>query len=352
MKKNTFLLITCITLLLNGGVSAQANLVDLGIFKKPSDHSKLEVRVRPIADVTNAAYSGGVFTVRFPTSYGVTLSVVPASSPYGYTFAGPVGQADGYDYYRFQFSGSVFMVNWHKNTEYPVLTLEVNGTPPPKAVFELVTKNDWTRANNAEYYQEVNAAEAQRQFYTKPLKMTAFKAWALPDHTVRLAWAFESETDLAYSDVEYSTEGRDFGRIATTPADNSTDRTSPDYTYQHLKPQAGMNYYRIRMVDINGVVEYSSVRALNFDEPDADFAVFPNPTAGPLTLVSRNLDTYTAGVQYQVLDNTGKVVRFDRLVDENLTLDLSGLASGGYNLRILNGQKQVAKFQVAVVSKN
>jgi len=352
MKKNMFLLIAFITLLLNGAVSAQSNLVDLGMFKKPSDHSKLEVRVRPMADVTNVSYSGGVFTVRFPTAYGVTLSAVPGSSPYGYTFAGPVGQADGYDYYRYQFSGSVFMVNWKKNTEYPVLTLEVNGTPPPKAVFELVTKNDWTRANNSEYYQEMNAAQAQRQFYTKPLKLTAFRARALPDRTVRLDWEFESETDLAYSDVEYTADGSDFGRIATTPADINTDRTSPEYTYQHLKPQPGMNYYRIRMVDINGVVEYSSVRALNFDDLDADFAVFPNPTAGPLTLVSRNLDTYTAGVKYQVLDNTGKVIRFDRVVDDNLTLDVSDLASGAYYLRVLNGQTQVAKFQVAVVSKN
>lgn len=352
MKKHSFLLIAFAAMLFHGVLSAQSNLIDLGIFKKPTDHSKLEVFVRPAADLTNQAYSGGVFTIRFPTSYGVTLSAVPGSSPYGYTFAGPVGQADGYDYYRYQFSGSVFMVNWKKNAEYPVLTLEVNGTTPPNPVFELVTNSDWTRANNSEYYQEINATEAQRQFYTKPLKLTTFKVRALPNRTARLDWEFESETTLAYSDVEYSADGRDFGRIAMTPADHNTDRTSPEYTYQHMKPQTGMNYYRIRMVDINGVVEYSPVRALNFDDLAADFAVFPNPTAGPLTLVSRNLDTYTDGVQYQILDNTGKVVRFDRVVDDNLTLDVSDLASGAYYLRVLNGQKQVAKFQVAVVSKN
>jgi len=352
MKKISFLLITLASLLINGDLLAQTGILDLGIFKKTSDHSKLEVRVRPVENIVNGVYSGGVFTVRFPSSYGVTLSAVPGSSQYGYTFAGPVGQADGYDYYRFQFSGSVYTVNWQKNSEYPLITLQVNGTPPPMAIFELTTKNNWTRANNADYYQELNVQEVERQFYVLPLKLASFKVRALPNRSSRLDWEFESETTLAYSEVEHSADGRDFGLIGTTPADNSTDRTSPEYTYQHMKPQAGMNYYRIRMVDINGVVEYSPVRALNFDDLGADFAVFPNPTAGPLTLVSRNLDTYTDGVQYQIMDNTGKVVRFDRVVDDNLTLDVSDLASGPYYLRVLNGQKQVAKFQVAVVSKN
>lgn len=353
MKQISQLLGGLAMLLLSNGLFAQsAGFLDIGLFKKTSDHSKLEVRLRPTQTVANGAYSAGIITVRFPESYGVTLSEIPGSSPYGYSFAGPVGQSDGYVYYRYQFAGSVHMVNWQKNTEYPLLTLQVNGVPPPNAFFELVTKTDWTRANNADYYQELNALEVERQFYTLPLKLTSFKVRALPNRSARLDWEFESETTLAYSEVEHSADGNYFGQIATTPGDNSTDRTSPEYTYQHAKPKSGMNYYRIKMVDINGVVEYSPIRALNFDDLDANFAVFPNPTAGPLTLVSRNLDTYTDGVQYQLVENTGKLIRSDRVVDDNMTLDLSQMPAGAYFLRVMNGQKQVATFQVVVANKN
>lgn len=352
MKKFACYIIAFAALFLQSSSHAQSALLDLGIFKRTSDHSKLDIKLRPVVDLMNQAYSAGIFTVRFPSSYGVTLSPVPGSSPYGYSFAGPVGQADGYDYYRYQFSGSVHMVNWKRDKEYPVLTLEVQGTPPPNAVFELVTKNNWTLENNADYYQELNAQECQRQFYVLPIKLESFKVRALPNRTSRLDWEFESESALAYSEVEHSPDGRDFALIGTTPAANSTDRTSPEYTHQHLKPQAGMNYYRIKMVDINGVMDYSPIRALNFDDPAADFAVFPNPTAGPLTLVSRNLDTYTSGVQYQLVDNAGKLVRSDRVVDDNMTLDMSQMPAGAYHLRVMNGQKQVATFQVVVANKN
>jgi len=350
MKKTFFKLFASLLLLSVGAVSVQAQTIDLGLFKKSAISNKLDVRLRPTEDVVNGAYSGGIFTVRFPSSYGVTLSAVQNTAQYSYAFAGPVGQADGYDYYRFQFAGSVNTVNWEKGKEYPLMTIQVNGTTPPRAKFELVTNNAWTRANNANFYQELNGLELQRTFYQLPIKVRAFTATPLSNRTVQVDWEFESDIDLAYSEVEYSADGREFGLIGTSPAHAESDRISSEYNFLHAKPQSGINYYRIRMVDINGMEERTEVRAINFDDLDADFSVFPNPTNGPLTLVSRNLAKHTAGVHYQLVDNAGKVIKFNNVKDDNVTLDLSKMPSGAYYLQVMSDQEQLAKFQVVIAN--
>lgn len=350
MKKMFFRFIPILSLLFFGVSYSRAQVVDLGLFKKTSNHNQLDVKLRTTEDVVNGAYSGGIFTVRFPSTYGVTLSAIQNTVLYSYTFAGPVGQFDGYDYYRFQFAGSVNVVNWEKGKEYPLVTLQVNGKAPSKAVFELVTNDPWTSANNADFYQELNGLELERAFYYHPIKVRTFYARALPDHTVQLDWEYESEVNLDYADVEFSGDGNGFKHIGTAPANDENDRAANYYKFIHSNPLTGMNYYRIRMVDINGVVEYSQVRAVNFNDLDADFSVFPNPTAGPLTLVSRNLGKYAAGVKYQLIDNTGKVILFDNVLDENVVLDLSKLASGTYYLRLISDQEQLAKFQVALTN--
>ena len=351
MKNITIWLITLFAFLCGGALTAQqAKIIDLGLFKNPADHKKLEIKLRPGQDVENWSHSAGIFTVRVPSEYGVTLTEVPGSSPYGYSFAGPVGQFEGYDYYRYQFSGSVHFVTWEKGRQYPVLTLQVQGDTPRNARYELVTGNEWTRRHNGDYYQELAGQELERTFYYLPLRMIAFHAEPLPDRTVQLNWELETEELLSHSEVEYSVDGRDFDLIGTEPARDAADLLDPAYSHVHVKP-TNVNFYRIRMVGINGEVTYSPVRVINFDDIDADFAVFPNPTSGPLTIASRNLVHYSEGVDYQIIDNSGKVLWFDRITTDNLSTDLSKLPAGAYFVKLLSGKEQLAKFKVILATK-
>lgn len=331
-----------------GVAYAQAPVIDLGIFKRPSDPGKLDIRLRPAADVVNGAYSGGVFTVRFPAAYESTLSAVAGSAQFGYAFAGPVGTQDGYQYYRYQFSGSVNTVNWEKGQEYTILTLQVSGNSPKNARFELVTDDPWTKAHNGNFYQELNGGELQRQFYTKALRIFAFDAEAMRGRKVKLSWEYESPVTLSHSELEYSKDGLQFVKLTEVPAHDANDRISAAYEFIHEQPQT-VNYYRIRMVDIEGEAEYSSVRVVNFDDPDADFSVFPNPASGPLTLVSRNLAKFGAGVQYQLSDSAGKVLLSGQVTQDNTLLDLSKMAAGAYHLGVLSEKEKIAAFKVVLI---
>lgn len=346
MKKNNIWLLVLLAIMYTGILTAQdAKIVDLGIFKHPKDHSILKVKLRAAQDVNNGSYSAGIFTVRIPSAYEANLRVEPGSSPYGYAFAGPVGSADGYDYYRFQFSGSVHFVNWERNVQYPVVTLRASGNLPLYAPIELITDNEWTRQHNGDYYQELLGQELERDFYFLPLNVKGFRATPTPKQTVELNWTLENENILAFSEVEYSDNGRDFSSIGRIDATADIDLSDVAYSHMHNDP-VDVNYYRIRLTDINGKVTYTPIRVIHFDEADKNFAVFPNPTSGPLTIASRNLSQYSAGVDYQVIDNNGRILWTDRIAAENLNVNLSKLPGGVYFVKIISGSEQLDKFKV------
>ncbi|MFZ2898090.1 MAG: hypothetical protein WA004_05680 [Saprospiraceae bacterium] len=163
MKRRLLLLSLLALLSFTGRLSAQA-YVDMALYNNPPCSDKLEVRLRPTQDVNNLNFSAGIFTVRFPSSLGGSLSVM--SSPYGYSFAGPAGTDGTYDYYRFQFVVNNF-VTWTANQEYVAAILQYSGGPAVGG-FELITGVTWTMDNNGDFYVELAGDERQGIFYLTP----------------------------------------------------------------------------------------------------------------------------------------------------------------------------------------
>ncbi len=150
-------------------VSVSENpLVNIAIYNEPAGSDKLVIKIKTTADILNSYYTAGVFTVKFPTSYNVSLSVFSTSSPYyDYAIALPLGQSGGYDYYRFSFvSNGQTPVNWYANQEYPIAILQQSGSCAGTGTFT-IANDAWTADffNNAAYYQELNSAEVQGVIY-------------------------------------------------------------------------------------------------------------------------------------------------------------------------------------------
>jgi len=140
-------------------------ILDIGIFNNPVDSDKLEIRIKPIQNVNNGLYSAGVFTVRFLSNYGVTLSAPPSlNNPlFRYTLS-KQGTDGSYSYYSFSFV-QTFTVNWNTGIEYPIAILQINaGCGSGTGDFEIIN-NAWTSANNADVYQEMGGVEAQNIIY-------------------------------------------------------------------------------------------------------------------------------------------------------------------------------------------
>jgi len=152
------------------------NMLDIGIFNNPVNSNKLEVRIKTGQTVTNGVYSAGVFTIRFPVSYGVTLTA-PASLNFPLYFYSLANQGtDGaYQYYSFSFVNP-YTVNWSAGIAYPIAIIEIiPGSGSGTGTFEIVN-NAWTQDNNGDVYQELNGQASAGSIYqsaaTAPLGMS------------------------------------------------------------------------------------------------------------------------------------------------------------------------------------
>ena len=115
-----------------------------------------------------------------------------------------------------------------------------------------------------------------------PVKLSDFAAKA-EDNSSRLTWNTETETNTQRFIIERSIDNLNFESIGSVTAHgNSSSRLAYDYTDHH--PANGINYYRLKIVDNDGQVQYSRVLQLKFIVTVTSASVYPNPCAGSILL--------------------------------------------------------------------
>lgn len=161
---------------LGSALGASAQLPTLDITMVPVGGNQLEVKVRPDANF-DGLFSSLVFTVRWETSSGATLSSAGQPVPVGdyMPVSSPGGMVDdgGYRYKSYVGFGFNTLVdagtNWVAGTEYTLITLQVqNGT----STFEIV-EDAFTLANNGNYYVSLNGADRTGVIYSTSTGVTA-----------------------------------------------------------------------------------------------------------------------------------------------------------------------------------
>jgi hypothetical protein len=150
-------------------------------------------------------------------------------------------------------------------------------------------------------------------------------------NAVDLTWATASEKTSSHFVVERSGNGFDFtpiGRVAA--AGNSQYRI--DYAFTDHDPFTGVNYYRLKLVDLDGRTDVSNVIAVAFKGNGDKVMVYPNPATDQLNLAVELPDQAT--VTLRILDATGRMVRELHPVMEPgqtaLGIDVGNLAPGPY----------------------
>lgn len=168
-----------------------------------------------------------------------------------------------------------------------------------------------------------------------PVELVSFDAKKV-DRTAALTWVTASEKNFARFVIERSANGVNFEEIGTRTAMGGTVKTTYNFTDVH--PASGVNYYRLKMVDVDGKVAYSSVRSVTFSDAITSVVLLPNPFVANLGV---ELNVNKGGMaRFTVMDMTGRMVMFSsnqsvksgkNLIQLNQADDL---AAGTYLLRI------------------
>jgi Secretion system C-terminal sorting domain len=139
------------------------------------------------------------------------------------------------------------------------------------------------------------------------------------------------EYNVAKYDVEKSTNGADFISIGTLI---SKGNGINNYDFTENINLSGVAYYRIKQIDNNGKIEYSTIIKLSNKE-NISFTVYPNPTTGNLFIRTNGLHK-----KAMLTDITGKILQ--QFLSNQLvtTIDLSRYNSGVYIIKMDNGEWQ------------
>ncbi|MCR6720493.1 MAG: S8 family serine peptidase [Chitinophagaceae bacterium] len=179
-----------------------------------------------------------------------------------------------------------------------------------------------------------------------------FTATKRANNEVAVDWRTDQEYNMDYYEVEVARgndayTGNEFEVLSHT-ASSGNSGTATDYQYVDTEPgKTGVRYYRLKMVDFDGGVSYSEVRAV-YISSEMQWQVYPNPTTGASWIVFQS----EAGEKIQVVvyDINGKrVLQKDFIATgfvQKMDFDLSGIAGSGMYLVEAIGSRERKVFKL------
>jgi hypothetical protein len=113
-----------------------------------------------------------------------------------------------------------------------------------------------------------------------PLTLLSFDA-NIDNKDVLLKWKTTDEVNTRLFDVHWSLTGINFQKIGTVSSNNRPGINN--YQYKHIAPGKGLNYYRLKPVDIDGNFTFSATVKVTVDNLSG-LTVYPNPVYDQLQL--------------------------------------------------------------------
>lgn len=177
-----------------------------------------------------------------------------------------------------------------------------------------------------------------------PVTLVSFSGAKTSINQNTLKWVTSDEKNLSNFDIQRSTDGRIFQTIGSInpPAESSATLS----VYQFVdKDVTGANYYRLKMVDMDGTFDYSRIIYIQNAVSEEPFAgqFYPNPASG-MAMV----DLYAARPgtwNITTLDVSGKVIQTQgvNLSGGTNQITLKQLADGLNVVRIENDETTIIR---------
>jgi hypothetical protein len=164
---------------------------------------------------------------------------------------------------------------------------------------------------------------------------------------VNIYWNIDNSLDYDAFEIEKSTDGQHYNNIGIVKSQQNTGI----HNFQHIDYDVapGVWYYRIKIIQKSGAVQYSAVIPVTIGSKASIYSVTPNPAKDVITIASTekvgnvNIGIYTAG---------GDLVsefRNKQLNGQSIKLVVSNLSAGTYFIKISRpGQSVYTKSLVII----
>ncbi|GAB3029669.1 endonuclease/exonuclease/phosphatase family protein [Spirosoma pulveris] len=174
-----------------------------------------------------------------------------------------------------------------------------------------------------------------------PVRLSSFGAKAIGE-TVSISWTTANEANSAYFEVERSVDAREFGAIGRVTAAGNAQATK-NYGLVDEHPLSGTNYYRLKQVDLDGQVAYSTIVSVVMDNLTPTMELLGNPSENQAIRVAvRNLPNAV----YRLTTSTGRELSMQSQTQADGSLlftTTQTLNPGVYLLRVDSGTTRIVR---------
>jgi Secretion system C-terminal sorting domain len=150
-----------------------------------------------------------------------------------------------------------------------------------------------------------------------------------------IRWTTANESHIKDFAVHHSTDGNSWRNIGFADA-IQTNSSFQNYSFAHISPVNGNNYYRIVQRNGDGELLYSKTVKIFYNGASSLLAIYPNPvTEGKLNII------LPADSRVLIYDDLGVLVFNRRLSAGTQQLDLRRLRNGLYRIK---AGKKISRF--------
>jgi hypothetical protein len=179
----------------------------------------------------------------------------------------------------------------------------------------------------------------------QPIDLLSFEA-LINKNSIELDWITSREENFSHFILEHSVNGSSFTALAEIEGAGYNTESLIEYSYTHRLPKLGVNYYRLKAVDLDGTYEYFGPISVRFNGEE-QLWISPNPSAGDKVVYQTNF-TPNENDRVLVYNQLGSVVADEPAIKNNGTVYFSeSLKAGAYILKYSTGQQVLfARFIV------
>jgi hypothetical protein len=204
-----------------------------------------------------------------------------------------------------------------------------------------------TSANNLSSFSPFVLATTNASENPLPVMFADVKAFQ-KNSGVEVSWSNLTERDLISYTVERSSNGQTFTSVnQVAPRSNANDKES--YSAFDASPIAGVNYYRVKVLEVSGKIIYSKVLKVDLSGKQTGISLYPNPVSG--NQVSLSINVKQGQYTVKVLNGAGQQVYSQRLIHQGgsmtQTVELpSSVKPGVYNMMVTGDNYRESKMFV------
>ena len=163
---------------------------------------------------------------------------------------------------------------------------------------------------------------------TLPVELAYFKG-EYRDEKSYLSWQTVNEKNNLGFEVERSTDTNSWYTLGFIEgAENSS--INQNYNFEDKEPFVGVNYYRLRQVDIDGTYKYSDIINVRKESGGLHVIAYPNPATNQLFIKGDNIQN----AKISVYNQFGILLKSIVVSENYLEMDLSSFQKGNYIMEI------------------